>query len=331
MPDPAAVRRRRWLPGVLVALAMLIGLQSALAADGPYRIGLITYADNYGQFENTKRDLARYGYKENENTEYRSYEGKRDFAATVRHARALVEWQADVIVSYMSNSGVALREVTRESQTPVVAWSSDLKGAGLVNSYRSPGTNFTGANFEPYMQLVQLRFLKLAVPDLKCVGFFHNSTYAPADIELARARESAKLLELDLRIYETPALENFEASLAQLGRDGCKGFVLGPHELFSRPENFSIIGRFLREHRIAGVGQTVSVPEGGGVAAFPPSSDLSHPFLASYVHRILQGERPEDLPVRAFKNRFILNLRTAKEIGLQIPSTLIEEADDVIE
>lgn len=330
--------RRLWT----AAAALLLCLPSAALAQvnapdaprGPepgrtYRIGIITYAGP-GLEQPLKRALAALGYVEGQNTLYQMRAGERDITRMDAHARDLVAWEPDVIVSLMTNAHVAVQKATRARPIPVVLWSADPLETGVIESFRRPGTNFTGFSYEPHTQVLQVRLLKRAVPNLRCIGHLYNHTYAPAPSTRRQLEAAGALMNVPVKVYEVLEASQLPGAIAQMKVDGCGGFVVGPHELFNG--NGAQIGQLALEHGLAAVSIQISVTRGGGLATFAPPFDKGWPAMAPVIDRLLHGADPAEIPVeRGFKSPLTLNLAAARQLGLTLPPDLIDEADEVLE
>lgn len=294
-----------------------------------YRIGVITYA-NLGMETPLKSELARLGYVEGETVVYEGRAGNRDMAAMDQAAAELVDWKPDVIVSLMTNAHIAVRKATLGNPIPVVLWSTDPLQTGVIHSFRKPGGNFTGFSYAADTQLLQMRFLKLAVPGLKCVGHLYNHYYAPAPSTLRELEAAGALIGVPIRVYEVLEKEGLEPALAQMKSDGCGAFVVGPHELFN--SNGALIGQLALQYGLGAIGIQISITRGGGLATYAPPFDRGWPAMAPVVDRLLHGANPADIPIeRGFKSPLTINLRAAQALGLTLPAQLIDEADAVID
>lgn len=302
----------------------------ATPAARTYRIGIINYA-GVGGARIVKGALEKMGYREGVNTVYEERVGNRDITVMPRIAEELVAWKPDVIISLMTNAHVAIQKATEHDQIPIVFWSADPLETGVIKGFRHSGTNFTGFSYEPYVQVLQLRLLKLAVPNIKCVGHLYNPTYAPAPATLRELEMAGKLMNVAIKVHETLRLEDFEKSIAAMRAEGCDGFVVGPHELFNG--NGARIGALALKYRLAAVSIQDSITAGGGLATYGPPFEAGWTAMAPVIDRILQkGAKPSDIPIeRSFKSPLTINLKAAKALGLTLPPTLIEEADRLIE
>jgi len=318
----------------LLLLALPGGAEAQPASRGPepgrvYRIGVITYA-GLGQEAALKQELARLGYVEGKNVVYEGRAGNRDLAAMDKAAAELVAWKPDLIVSLMTNAHIAVQKATVRNPIPVVFWSADPLQTGVINSFRKPGTNFTGFSYEADTQLLEMRLLKLAIPGIRCVGHLYNHTYAPAPSTLRELRAAGALLNLPVKVYEVLEKDRLEPALAQMRADGCDGFVVGPHELFNG--NGALIGQLALKYRLAAVSIQISITRGGGLATYAPPFARGWPAMAPVVDRLLHGVKPGDIPIeRGLKSPLTINLKTANALGLTLSDQLIDEADEVIE
>ncbi len=302
--------------GCLVSMALALSTASAMPRDPaagvsrPYRIGIITYA-NLGMEATVKRELERLGLKEGVDVVYEAREGQRDMKATERGATELVAWKPDLIISLMTNAHVAVQEATKDTQTPVVFWSADPYETGIIRSYRKPATNFTGFTNEPYLQDLELRLLKMAIPGIKCVGHLYNHTYAPAAGTVRNLVHAGARMGVQVTLHEVLYEEEIEPRIAAIAAEGCGGFVVGPHELLNH--HGAKIGQLALKYRLAAVSIQTSITAGGGLAAFSPPFERGWKAMAPVILGIL------------------LNLKAARELGLNLPPELIDEADELIQ
>ncbi|MEI9852731.1 MAG: ABC transporter substrate-binding protein [Sphingomonas sp.] len=315
------------------ALAPMLAPMPAFA-QGPepgrvYRIGIITYAGP-GMEKTIKGELARIGYREGENVIYESRAANRDGSLMDRYAEELVAWKPDVVLSMMTNAHVAMQRATAHNPIPVVLWSADPLETGVIKSFRRPGTNFTGFSYEPHTQAIEIRFLKLAVPGIKCIGHLYNHTYAPAPSTKRDLVAAGALMDVPVKVYEVLEKDKLEPAIAQMKKDGCGGFVVGPHEFFNG--NGALIGGLALKYGLAAVSIQTSITNGGGLATYGPPFERGWPAMAPVIDRLLHGANPADIPIeRGFKSPLTINLKAARALGLKLPDQLIDEADEVIE
>lgn len=329
---------RTWQRIGCVAALALLGV-STQAAERVYKIGIITYAGSPtaagpgqpsgGERVPIKELLADFGYIEGKNVEYQYRAGGRDMQRTEQFARELVAWKPDLIIGQMTNADIAVKKATAGTNIPVVVWSTDPLEAGLIKSFARSGTNFTGFAYEPWIHMLQLRILKTVSPDIKLVAHLYNHTYAPAPSTLRGLEDAAKLMGLQIKVYEVLEKENFEKAFAAMQADGADALTVGPHELFNT--NGATLGALALKYKLPLVAccQT-SIARGGGLAAFSPPNGW--PAMAERIDLILKGKaKPEELPIiRTVASPLTLNLKAAEQLGLKVPPSLIDEAQTII-
>ena len=245
--------------------------------------------------------LHQLGWTEDRNVQVEIRWGGGDPARVRRYAEELVALPAEVI---MTNGALPLEALLRATRSVPIIFGSvtDPVGSGFVESLARPGGNLTGfTNFEPSIANKWLEMVKLAAPNITRVAYLFNPNTAP--LFYARAVETAApLFSLKPFAAEVHDAEEMEDVIEQFAR-ASDGALLVLPDLFTATNRQSIVAIAAR-HRLPAV----------------------------YVDRILKGENPADLPVQApTKYELVINLKTAKALGLKIPPTLLARADEVIE
>jgi len=255
----------------------------------------------------------------------------RDHDLLERYAAEVVAMEPDVIIAGDTTATRAVHAALQASGThiPVVFWSLDPIGAGVIDSYDKPGTDFTGSADAPDTQRRQLVLLGAIVPGLERVGMLYNPTYAPAPGALREFREAGAALGIEVRPYETLTTADFATSIAAMKWDGMQAMVVGPHSLFSI--NGRQIGELAQAHRLPAVSLVGSVLAGGGIAAFGPDFREIWFGQAGLVDSILRGQSPATLAVRRPPAALSLNLAAAEALGLTIPEPIKSQARSVTE
>ncbi len=255
----------------------------------------------------------------------------RDHDLLDRQSAEAVAMKPDLIIT---GDTTATRTVYAEQQKaasniPVVFWSLDPVGAGVVHSYAKPGTNFTGSADAPDTQRRELELLAAIVPGITKVGMLYNPTYAPAPRALRELREEGRKIGIEVRPYETLNIEAFEASISAMENDGMQAMIVGPHSLFS--VNGRKIGELALVHRLPTVSLVGTVLAGGGVATFGPDFRRIWFEQAGFIDAILRGQSPANLPVNRPPAALSLNLAAAQALGLTIPPEIRHQASNIIE
>jgi putative tryptophan/tyrosine transport system substrate-binding protein len=247
-------------------------------------------------------------------------------------AKELVKLQPDVILAGLTPAIAALQHETRT--IPIVfAGLSDPVGAGFVASLSRPGGNITGfINLESSMGGKWLQLLTEIAPGVKRVATIFNPDTAPGggSYYLPSFEAAAQKLKVEPIAARVHSDAEIEMVMTSLGRESRSGLVV-------MPDNFTISHRALiillaARNNVPAVYWNILFPIDGGLLGY--GSDFADIFhrSASYVDRILRGEKPADLPVQVpTKFEMVANLKTAKALGLTVPQSILLRADEVIE
>jgi putative ABC transport system substrate-binding protein len=245
-------------------------------------------------------------------------------------AKELVGMAPDVIVPSTNQVTAILRQET--SSIPIVfVFVGDPVGSGFAASLANPGGNSTGfANFENSTGGKWLELFSEVAPKVKRAGFLFNPDAAP-NVGFYRAAEAAAPslgVELVPLPVHNPA--EIESSIATLAKSGSGGLIVAPHAVTIG--NRDLIVGLAARHRLPAVYSDRYFAEGGGLLSFGNNTADMFQRSASYIDRILKGAKPADLPVQLpTKFELIINLKTARELGLEVPSMMLTRADEVIE
>ena len=315
-----------------LALLALAVPQSSPAQARQYKIGIITYAgeapaDPGGGDMPIKRRLADLGYVEGKNVTYRFMAAGRDDTRMTARAQEMVAWKPDLIISLMSNADLAVMHAT--STIPVVFWATDPLEEELIKSYRRPGKNFTGFSFAPGFALLQMRVVKILLPNAKRVAHLYNRNYSPAPSMRREIEEAGRWMGIEVKTYETFTKEEFEPAFAKMKADGMEAITVGPHALFNT--NGATLGPLAQKYKLPIVACCQSsITSNGGVANFGPPDGW--PLMAERIDLILQGKAtPAETPILRMRGPMTISLKSLKALGMTAPDSLIDEADTVMQ
>jgi len=320
--------RRRDFIGVITgtATAWPLGARAQKVA-GIRRVGVIDDSPSWNPFRQQLREL---NYVEGENLTYVYLRTDGSPAQLDAAALALAQIPVNVIVAFGTPRAQAAQRATKT--IPIVAISiGDPIAAGLVTSLAHPGGNITGNTIlGPDVVSKRLQILKDAIPAVARVAYLWNpDNPATADI-LEHLRKAAPLFHMAVVSLEARTVVDFDRVFAQMSSDRPDAVLLtsDPAHQVHMP---AIIDFFLR-NRIPALFQTREHVVAGGLMSYGVSlSDLFR-MGALYTDKILRGAKPVDLPIaQPVTFDFVINLKTAKAIGLEIPATVIARADEVIE
>ena len=323
------MRRREFVSLVAGAAAWPLAAraQGPSAVVGMPRIGIIDDEPLWDNFRQGLRDL---GYIENQNIaiEYRSAEGKVD--RLVQAARELVSLPVNTIVVFGSTAARAARQAT--STIPIVGIAiGDPVRAGFAVSLARPGGNMTGnASLGPDLIGKRLETLKECVPTMARVAFLWNPDNDSNLLFLEELIIAVPGLGLQLISVPIRNADEFEGAFAAMTQRRPNALVTSGDALLRRHVNKII--DFAVKNRLPDMHQQKEDVVAGGLMSYSASLSQLLRQGALYVHRILQGAKPADLPIeQATRFELVINLKTARAIGLTIPPTLLARADEVIE
>jgi putative ABC transport system substrate-binding protein len=276
--------------------------------------------------------LQRLGWTPGRNVEIEYRWGGEVADRNREYATELVALAPDVIVCPGGSPGLAALQRATRTVPIVFANIIDPVGQGFVEGLARPGGNITGFTiFEYGLSVKWLELLKKIVPGMSQVAVARDAVTAIGNGQWGAIQSVAPSFGVELRpvdTHEANALERAVAAFARAARNG--GLIVTPSGLatFHRELLITLAAR----HRLPAVYPFRFYVTGGGLISYGP--DLIEPLqrAAGYVDRILRGEKPADLPVQATtKYETVINLKTAKALGLTIPETLLATADEVIQ
>jgi putative tryptophan/tyrosine transport system substrate-binding protein len=297
-----------------------------------YRIGILgaTSLRAAEGFMNAFREgMRERGYVEGQNLviEFRAPSAPsemRDVAAD------FVRGGYDVILTWTTSWVIAASRAT--STIPIVfVGVTDPVGQGLVAGLARPGANVTGiANFASDLSGKMIELLREIVPDARRLGAVRNPDNPGVAFQLSQLMDAARALGLEFQVVDARVPAEFEAAFAQLRQGGIQGVVMVADS--SVLEHADAIAALAQQARLPTVFQRRENVEAGGLLSYGPNLRDAFRQVAGHVDRILKGVRPADIPVeQPTKIELVINLKTAKAIGLEVPWFLQQRADEVIE
>jgi putative ABC transport system substrate-binding protein len=326
------MKKRITVLSVCALLFALCGSGEAQQAKKIPRVGFLlegapSAISDSTRIEAFRQGLREMGYTEGKNIsiEYRFAEGKRERLANL--ATELVLLKPDVIVTYGTVGAVALREAT--TTIPIVTFGSgDPVERGLVASLARPGGNVTGlSGLNRDLSGKRLDLLKEVIPRLARVAVLWDASGSGdnfKDTELAAQAVGVQLQSLDVR-----SADSIERAFKAATERKAQGLIMLANP-FTTAHATRIVQLAIKHRLPTMFSQGVYVESGGLMSYSPNLADLAR-RAAVYVDKILKGATPADLPVeQPMKFEFVINLKTAKRIGLKIPPNVLARADRVI-
>ena len=318
--------------------ALLFALCVSTEAQQPkriYRIGYLSAqapARDSGRSEAIRLALRELGYIEGQNIgfEYRYAEGKRNRDSAL--AVELVRLKVDVIIA--AGGDTLTRAVNNATKTiPIVmtGTGADPVAAGHVASLARPGGNVTGiTNLTRELGGKRLELFKEAVPTLALVAALYDPTISFSVIEVKEVLPlAARALGLTIRSWEVRDANGFEQVFAAVSKERTEGLYVPSGRLMAA--NRKRIADFALTRRLPSVYSEKTDVDAGGLMSYGADLFERYRRVAYYVDKILKGAKPADLPVeQPTKFELVINLKTAKQIGLTIPASVLGRADRVI-
>ena len=273
-----------------------------------------------------RQGLTDLGFVEGRNVllEYRWAEGSAERLPAL--AGELVARKVDLIATQGGDAAaVAAKHAT--STIPIVFNSFDPVAAGLTASLARPGGNLTGvAMMTPELMPKLLEVLLELIPRAGTVALLDNPQSTGAEYIVPLMRQAARAKAVHLRTLNAATIGDFDAAFAELDRLHAGGLIVGL--AFGR----HLVAPLALRHRMPAIAMARDFPVNGGLASYGPSLAAVYRLKGTYAGRILKGEKPAELPVQqptAFE--LVINLKTAKALGLTVPQAMLQRADEVIE
>jgi len=320
------MKRREFIKLLGGAAAWPLAARAQQPAKIP-RIGIIDDSPIWNAFRHGLRDL---GYLEGQNVafDYRYAGGLPDRLAWV--VVELVHRPVDLIATFGTPPTLAAKQAT--TTIPIVMMGvGDPVGSGLVSSLARPGGNITGNTIlGPEVAGKRLQLLKEVIPSLSRVAFLWNPDNASHPAQLAELRVAVEALGIKLLPVPVRSSDELDNAFAAMMRERPDAFLMT-----NDPFHQLSIGRiidFLANNRLPGMFVTREVAVAGGLLSYGASLPDLFRRGAVYVHKILQGTKPAELPIeQPVKFELVVNLKTAKTMGLSIPESFLLRADEAIE
>jgi putative tryptophan/tyrosine transport system substrate-binding protein len=318
-----------WIITLIFEVLTLFPSETQPATKVP-RIGVLLVGSPEGPglkaFRQGLRDL---GYIEGKNIaiEYRFTKGKPEEISGL--AADLVHKKVDVIIT----SGTALAQAIQQATTTtpiVLVVTGDPVGTGLVASLARPGGNITGFSImSPELSGKRLELLKEAAPKIERVGVLWDALVPDNILDFETTQLAARALGLKLQSLEVRGAEDLEGAFLVAVKQRLHALVVIGGGIINRYQKRIVA--FEVENRLPAIHETLPFAEAGGLMAYGVNVPDLFRRSATYVDKILKGAKPADLPVQQpTKFEFVINLKTAKQIGLTIPPNVLARADKVI-
>jgi putative ABC transport system substrate-binding protein len=324
------MKRKITVFALCAMLLTLCGPGQAQQTGKIFRIGYLSQrSGNETRDEAFRQGLRELGYVEGKNIiiELRGADGKLDRLPAL--ASELVRLKVDIIVATSGAVTSAAKQAT--SAIPIVMTNdADPVANRFVASLSHPGGNITGlSNLAPELYGKRLELVKETLPKISRVGLLWNPSFPWQHWALKETQASARTLGLQIQSLEARSADDLDGIFETAIRDRIGALSVG--QVPPMTTNRKRIVELAAKRRLPGIYADREWPEGGGLISYGPNITELHRRAATYVDKILKGTKPADLPVeQPMKFEFVINLKTAKQIGVTIPQSVLFRADKVI-
>lgn len=330
--------RRRFVAGLGRLAAAALGTGVATSAWQPAhaqagrraRVGFVSWfpPSETGQITPLRDGLRELGWVEGRNLELEVHFTQGSAERTREAILSLQQRAFDVLVVRATPAAHIAKELVR--QTPIVMLVSDPLATGLVQSLGRPDSNVTGLSLQgPDLAGKRLEYLRALMPGVKKVAFLGAANDPNVSTFVHETQAAARLIGVDVAVRLVPGVQGFgEADARELASLGVQALLVQP--IFTGQHDRIVA--VAMKHRIAVVSNYAAFAKAGGLLTLGPDDEAITRRASTFVHRLLNGARPGDLPVEQ-PSRFTLaiNRATARSLGLTVPSALLVSADTVFE
>ena len=322
---------RRWL----IAAAFVFGLPGASAQQSPMQlIGYLSArsaADSSHLAAAFRKGLAEQGFAEGRNVaiEYRWANGEYERLPALAHE--LVRRPLAVLVATGGEpSAFAAKKATTVIPIVFIVGSDPVK-AGLVASYNRPGGNATGMNIlTTTLEAKRLGVLHDLVPRATTIGFLTDSKFPISQTQLREAETAARALNLRIHAFQVSSDADIDGAFKTMSQEHVLALAVAASPFFdTRREKLIALAT---QHRVPAMYHFREFAMSGGFVSYGIDNADAYRQVGGYVGRVLKGAKPGELPViQPTKFELVINLKTAKALGVTVPSSLLQQADDIIQ
>lgn len=317
--------RRRELITILGGAALWPAAAWAQSAKKKARLGVLVVSNPEPFLSLLKEGLRARGYVDGQNIEIelRSAQGKPDLLPVL--AAELVGLKVDILVAWQTPAVHAAKQAT--AVIPIVMSAGDPVGTGLVASLARPGGNITGMSGTiADMGGKTVELIREMLPSAKRVAVLANAADPFTKPFLEQIRDGGRAMAMDIRSIMVRGADEFNAAFSEMEKWRADAVIVQA----SLPRESAI--RLALKHRLPAVSATSAFPGAGGLMSYAPKTVDLYREVAGYVDKILHGAKPADLPVQQPTTfELVVNLKTAKALGISVPRSLLLRADRVIE
>jgi putative ABC transport system substrate-binding protein len=318
---------------LVAGLGSMVSLPGFGQTDRVRVIGYITPAAQASlRDEVFRKGLRDLGWAEGRNLRIEYRRGANEVGTLRALADELVRMNVDMIVAQSTPAVHAARDAVAGTAVPLVVISADPLGSGVVSNLRRPGGNITGVSMMmPTLVPKRLELLREVVPKIATVGFLAHGGDPAVPIFTREVEEAGKRLGIRIVVQVSAGPAVLEQAFDSLHKAKAEAIIVQPlwvNTLGLGPQ----IAELAMRHRMLSIGDGDGFAEQGGLIFYGPDPLAIYGRLATYVDRILRGTKPGEIPVeQPSKFELVVNMKTARALGLKFPQSVLVRADRVIE
>jgi ABC-type uncharacterized transport system substrate-binding protein len=330
----SAIQNPKWLGLLIITFVLVVG-GAVAQAQQPTKVPRIAFLgvrpdDAKTTFESFKRQLEMLGYSDGKNIvfEYRNAENKLERLPAL--VGELTRLKVNVIVAASSNEARAAKKATNTVPIVVLNFGTDPIASGLIDSLAHPGANLTGfTQMSGELGGKRLELLKETVTKLTRVAVLWDPEAPASDQTLKHLQAPASALGLQLHSMEVRSPNKFDSAFGDAIKAGSGALSVNLSPMINA--NQRRVHELAAKHRLPMIYARAEFVQSGGLMSYGADREAGFTRAAVMVDKILKGAKPVDIPVeRSMKFEFVINLKTAKQIGLTIPPNVLARADKVI-
>lgn len=311
--------------------ALLWPLAGRAQSNKPRVIGYLTPAGKPSlRDEIFSKGMRQLGWVDGKNVRIEYRRGGNDPVRMQALARELAQLKVDVIVAQSTPAVQAAKSVT--TSIPIVSFSADPVANGFVASLARPGGNITGISMMmPALAGKRIELLREITPKLARLAFLGHGDDPSHKVFIRETQEAGRRLGVAVQPLVVRSSAEFDAAFAAMKREKAGALIIQPlfvNTLGAGPRLIQLCA----EHRIAAVSDGDGFAEAGGLLFFGPNPLVIYERLAGYVDRVLRGAKPAEMPIEQPQTfELVVNVKTARTLGIAIPASILHRADRVIE
>lgn len=304
----------------------------AISQQETHRIGFLGTANEKGYaslLESFRQGLRKAGWEEGKNVRIDYAWANGDYSQLEALALRIISARPDVLVTHGTPGTIALQKATREIPI-VMAVSGEAEASGLIKSFSHPGGNTTGQSFlAADMSVKRVEIILEAAPQIKRIATLSNVSNPFAKIDLKAFEQAASERGIDSKSYVVNGSNDFERAFLQISSEGNEAVSIIHDAVLTA--SVKKLADICLEYRLYSTGEG-SFVKAGGLIGYGPDLNEMWRNAATFVDKILKGAHPADLPVQLpTKFETVLNLKTARALGVVFPSSLLARSDDLLE